>query len=152
MLSVSTVSHQNEQPCQTGWYLLQHPQIVYLDEEGLVGFSDCIEAVNAALEHLFFEQHAGKKGFVYWVGYIDFSIEEFGELVFRGDLRKELYVSAASSKSTGRRRDSYWIPTTRGHSQPSYSKSVALVTERITFAKDQNCTNQSYHRTATARI
>ena len=61
MLSVSTVRHQNEQPYQTGWYLLQHPQIVSFDEEGLVGFSDCIEAVNAALEHLFFEQHAGKR-------------------------------------------------------------------------------------------
>ena len=58
--------------------VIQHPQIVSFDEEGLVGFSDCIEAVNAALEHLFFEQHAGKKGFIYWVGYI---IEEFGELV-----------------------------------------------------------------------
>ena len=115
MLSVSTVSHQNEQPCQTGWYL-QHPQIVSFDEEGLVGFSDCIEAVNAALEHLFFEQHAGKKGFVYWVGYIDLSIEEFGELVFRGDLRKELYVSAASSKSTGRRQDTHDArPEEAGH-------------------------------------
>ena len=81
MLSVLTVCHQNEQPCQTGWYLLQHPQIV---------------SVNVALEHLFLERHAGKKGFVYWVRYIDLS---FSELVFRGDLRKEL--SAASSMSTG---------------------------------------------------
>ena len=142
MLSVSTVSHQNEQPCQTGWYLLQHPQVVSLDDEGLVGFSDCIETVNAALEHLFFEQHAGKKGFGSVI------------LTFRSkSLANWSSEEICENNSTFPR--CLRNPLADDETAPGYSQREAIlsrVIERITFAKDQNCTNQSYHRTATARI